>query len=324
MRTIAMLAFADCQSLDVVGPMQVFASANAEAGQPLYALQIVGLEAGPVRTNAGIQLLADTALSDLHQHLPDTLLVAGGFGVHAQADNAALLNELHQLSTQVRRVGSVCTGAFLLAAAGVSTGKRVVTHWRHCDQLRQNYPSLQVEEDAIYVRDGRLCSSAGVTAGIDLALALLEEDHGAALANAVARELVVFMKRSGGQSQFSEHLQPQPESQQGVLGRAVACIQQHCADGLTVEQLAERVEVTPRHLHRLFHAQLGVSPARYIERIRVERARRLLSASDTGLQPLALQCGFTSAEHLRRTFVRHMGISPSEYRQRFPQFVAAS
>ncbi|MCP8687806.1 GlxA family transcriptional regulator [Marinobacterium sedimentorum] len=314
MKTIAVLAYPDCQLLDVAGPLQVFATANQLLPAPGYEVVIIARNPGPVVTNSGMVLLAQRGLCDTGDL--DTLLVAGGYGVEAACRDRLLTNWLVARSTEVRRLGSVCTGAFLLAEAGLLRGRRAVTHWKHCRRLADRHPDIRVEPDALYLCDHNIYSSAGVTAGIDLALALLRDDQGHRLAADVARELVMFMHRPGGQSQFSTGLvQQAPMS--APLRRAVEGIRQAPARRFTLESLAERAAVSPRHLSRLFRRELDLSAGDFIERVRIERAQRALEEADGSLSTIAEHCGFGSADRMRCIFIKRLGISPSEYRQRF-------
>ncbi|WP_129140044.1 GlxA family transcriptional regulator [Modicisalibacter coralii] len=325
-RPIALLAYPDCQLLDVTGPWQVFATANELSGSPLYRLSLLAESPGLVRTNSGLPLQADRAWhSLLDAPAPDTLLVAGGCGVFAQCDDPALRALLAASLTRVRRLGSVCSGAFLLAAAGLLDGQRATTHWRHVERLAATHPQIQVATDALYVcnppthdDEATRYTSAGVTAGIDLALSLLEADHGSALAGRVARELVVFLRRPGGQSQFSEALRSQ-QRDTGPLRALLDDLHAAPADEHRLETLAARLAVTPRHLSRLFRRHLDTTPGAYLTRLRLEQARRVLIDSPTPppLERLARDWRLGGAEQLRRLFQRHYGVSPSVYRQRF-------
>ncbi|QOR38252.1 helix-turn-helix domain-containing protein [Billgrantia diversa] len=318
-RTVALLAYPDCQLLDVSGPWQVFASANDVSGLSLYRMHLVADAPGSVTTNGGLALQADIAWRDLDTLGPvDTLLVAGGRGVTAQSRRPDLLYALSERSCQVLRLGSICTGAFLLAAAGLLDGRQATTHWRHCARLASDYPAIQVVPDALYVESAGRFTSAGVTAGIDLALSLLEADHGSVLAGQVARELVLFLRRPGGQSQFSEVLASQHRTS-GALRRLIDRLHADPAAPHQMEELAESLGVTPRHLSRLFRQQLDTSPGTYLTRLRLEQARLALVASEQPppLEPLARQWRLGSAEQLRRLFQRHYGVSPSLYYQRF-------
>ncbi|MFD7656367.1 GlxA family transcriptional regulator [Actinosynnema sp. NPDC059797] len=246
----------------------------------------------------------------------DTVLVVGGFGFTAAARDTELLHHVRRLALDARRVASVCTGAFVLAAAGLLDGRRATTHWAYCDRLAAEHPAVEVVPDAIYVHDGPTATSAGVTAGIDLALALVEHDHDAALARLVARWMVVFLQRPGGQSQFSVRARVPPVREPGL--RAVLdAVADDPAAPWTVEAMARRAAMSPRHFARVFPLRVGVPPARYVERARVEAAAGLLEAGDEGLDAVARRCGFGSAETLRRAFLRVLGVTPGGYRHRF-------
>ncbi|PRY64194.1 transcriptional regulator GlxA family with amidase domain [Vreelandella songnenensis] len=317
-RHIVLLAYPNCQLLDVSGPWQVFASANALSPVPLYRLTLVADAPGRVMTNGGLAVHAQHAYHELPD-LPalDTLLVAGGSGVIQARNDAELLNLLRQLAPRVRRVGSICSGAFLLAAAGLLDGQRVTTHWRHAHQLAEEYPALSVEPDALYLESGGRYTSAGVTAGIDLALSLVEADHGAALAGRVARELVMFLHRPGGQSQFSEILRGQQRA--GPLKRLVDRLHADPGGAHTLESMAAQMAVSPRHLTRLFRRHLATTPCTYLTQLRLEQARMALldEVQSVSLERLAERWRLGSAEQLRRQFQRYYGVSPSVYRQRF-------
>jgi transcriptional regulator GlxA family with amidase domain len=315
-----MLAFPDAQILDVTGPLEVFSIASrllAEQGRPDpgYAVEVVAAERGPVRMSSGIGIVAGRALCDVRGRL-DTLLIAGGEGVREASRDAATLAWIRGANRRSRRIASVCSGAYLLAAAGLLDGRRATTHWRRCDDLARRFPRVRVEPDRIYVRDGRVATSAGITAGMDLALALVEEDLGGVLARDVARMMVIFLRRPGGQSQFSAQLES-PLAERPSLRELQSWIHEHPEADLAVEALAGRMAMSPRHFARVFARELRVTPARYVERARVEAARRWLEGSDAGLEEVAAGCGFGSAETLRRAFQRLLGVSPSAYREGF-------
>jgi transcriptional regulator GlxA family with amidase domain len=246
----------------------------------------------------------------------DTLLVAGGRGARRAAQDPALLSWLTRIAPRVRRLGSVCTGSFILAAAGLLDGKRATTHWASCETLATMHPRVHVEPDPIFVRDGRLCTSAGVTAGMDLALSLVEEDFGRQVALGVARQLVMFLQRPGGQSQFSSQLSTQAADRE-PLRELVEWIADHLTEDLSVASLAERAAMSPRHFARVFASELNMTPARFVELQRVEAARRRLEESSDALERVAATCGFGGAEVMRRAFVRSIRVSPSDYRSRF-------
>lgn len=316
-RSIDILAFPDVQLLDVTGPLQVFASANEIArqrGLPApYAARVIAAQSEPVMSSAGLGLAA-YPLPSAHER-SDTLIVAGGRGVHAAAQDDLLTQWVHRHAATSRRVASVCTGAFLLAAAGLLEGRRVVTHWAHCDELAQQFPALRIEPDPIFIRDGSVWTSAGVTAGIDLALALVEEDLGRSLALDVARELVVFLKRPGGQAQFSKTLLMQKDGD--PFGELHAWIVEHLGGDLSVAALAGQVGMSERSFMRHYRARTGKTPAKAIEQIRTEAALRLLGDTSLPIKRIAVRCGFGSEETMRRSLMRAVAVTPQAYRERF-------
>ncbi|MBV9221919.1 MAG: helix-turn-helix domain-containing protein [Methylobacteriaceae bacterium] len=316
-RVIEVLAYPAVQLLDVTGPVQVFASANDlvvnAGGAPPYRLKLVTQGDQGVMSSAGVALAA-APLSQRMEAL-DTLLVDAGQGMEAAAANPALVDWLRQRAAQARRVASVCTGAFLLAAAGLLDGRRAVPHWKDCARLAQRFPAVRVEPDPIFVRDGPVWTSAGVTAGIDLALALVEEDLGRSMALAVARYMVVFLKRPGGQAQFSATLALQAADDK--FGALHDWINRHLDDELSLPVLAGQAGMSERSFSRRYAAATGQTPARAIERLRVEAARRLLSESHQPVKRIAQRCGFGSEETMRRSFLRLLAVSPQDYRSRF-------
>jgi transcriptional regulator GlxA family with amidase domain len=316
-RVIDVLIFPAVQLLDVTGPVQVFATANdfvAEAGgTPPYRLTLVAQDAGSVTATAGVGLAAGS-LSRRGEAL-DTLIVPGGPGVGVAAENPVLLDWLRQRATEARRVASVCTGAFLLAAAGLLDGRRATTHWKYSASLARRFPAIRVEPDPIFLCDGSVWTSAGVTAGIDLALALVEEDLGRSVALAVARYLVVFLKRPGGQAQFSAALALQVTDDR--FGALHDWINGHLASDLSLSVLAEQAGMSERSFSRHYTQAIGQTPARAIERLRVEAGRRLLSESRTPVKRIAQRCGFGSEETMRRSFLRLLAVTPQDYRSRF-------
>ena len=316
-RVIEVLAFPAVQLLDVSGPVQVFASANEfvanAGGTPPYRLKLVTQGDQGVVSSAGVTLAAGP-LSHRNAAL-DTLLVAGGPGVEAAAANRALVDWLRQRAQQARRIASVCTGAFLLAAAGLLDGRRAVTHWKDCARLVQRFPAVHVEPDPIFVCDGPVWTSAGVTAGIDLALALVEEDLGRSTALAVARHLVVFLKRPGGQAQFSAALALQAADDR--FGALHDWINGHLAGDLSLSVLADRAGMSERSFSRHYAEATGQTPARAVERLRVEAARRLLSETRLPVKRISQRCGFGSEETMRRSFLRILAATPQDYRSRF-------
>lgn len=316
-RLIEILAFANAQILDVTGPLQVFATANDLARErrapPPYQVRVVATTDGPLPTSCGLAVMsAPLPAADAPC---DTLIVAGGWGVYDAADDVALVEWLRLRARHCRRVASVCTGAFLLAASGLLDGRRVATHWTRCEQLARRYPALTVEANPIFIEDGPIWTSAGVTAGIDLALALVEADLGRPLALEVARHLVVFLKRPGGQAQFSQTLALQRDDSR--FGELHSWIAEHLHLDLPVATLAARAGMSERSFVRHYRRASGQTPARAIEALRVEAARRLLLETGLPIKRIARQCGFGSEETLRRAFVRGVDVTPLEYRQRF-------
>jgi transcriptional regulator GlxA family with amidase domain len=318
---VAVLIFPELQSLDATGPYEVFGAANdawraahPDAG-PAYELALVAREAGPVRTSSGCALVASHGLTELRGPL-DTLLVVGGGGTRAALQDRALLRWLRRQAPRARRVASVCTGAFLLAEAGLLDGLRVTTHWSAIALLAASYPSLSVDPDPIYIRQGRIWTSAGVTSGMDLALALVEEDLGRDLALAVARRLVLFVKRPGGQSQFSAQLAGQL-AERAPLRELQAWIAEHPEADCSVAALARRTGMSPRNFARVFTREVGRTPARFVEEARVEHARRRLEDGDDGVEAVAAAAGFGNVETMRRAFLRVLRVGPAAYRSRF-------
>ena len=297
--------------LDMAGPAEVFAEANLSGAN--YRISLVSTDGSDVRSSIGLRIPVDSAVADAGRF--DTVLVAGGEVFPANPVPESLASAALDLADRASRTASICTGAFVLAAAGLLDGKRATTHWKHTRELAARYPTTQVQPDAIFVRDQSTYSSAGVTAGIDLALALLEEDEGDELTRTVARSLVVYMQRAGGQSQFSATLQG-PAPRTALLRGVVDIVNADPAAEYTVTRLAEIAQVSPRHLTRLFHDELGTTPGRYVELIRFDKAKALL---DTGMSvtDVAQYSGFGTSESLRRAFIAHLSIPPSKYRGRF-------
>ena len=316
-RIVEILAFPSVQLLDVTGPLQVFASANdfmAEANEmPPYTIRIVAKGVQSVEASAGV-VLATHPLPPVAAGL-DTLVIAGGQGVEAAAADTVLVEWVRERAAQARRTASVCTGAFLLAASGMLDGRRAVTHWSFCTELARRFPAVRVESDPIFVRDGSVWTSAGVTAGIDLALALVEEDLGRTVALAVARYLVVFLKRPGGQAQFSEALSLQAADDR--FGALHCWISKHLTDDLSLPVLARQAGMSERSFSRHYGKTTGLTPARAIERLRVEGARRLLTETRLPVKRISQRCGFGSEETMRRSFLRLLAATPQDYRARF-------
>jgi transcriptional regulator GlxA family with amidase domain len=311
------MAYPDVQLLDVTGPLQVFASANdlmARAGEaPPYAIRLVAPGGHKVVASAGIAIVADP-LSPLETCV-DTLIVAGGEGVNVASMDVVLVDWVRERTKQARRTASICTGSFLLAAAGVLDGRRAATHWRFCAELARRFPALEVDSDSIFVRDGSIWTSAGVTAGIDLALALVEEDLGRRMALEVARYLVVFLKRPGDQAQFSEALSLQ--SAEDKFGALHDWVGKHLAEDLSLSVLASRAGMSERSFSRHYADSTGLTPARAVERLRVEGARLLLTDTRLPVKRISQRCGFGSEETMRRSFLRLLRTTPQDYRGRF-------
>ncbi|MFJ8587372.1 GlxA family transcriptional regulator [Streptomyces sp. NPDC093595] len=312
-RPVLVVLFDGVQSLDVTGPVEVFAGAArfGPAGGA-YPLRTASLDGEPVRTRSGLRLVADTSLAEAEA--PHTLLVPGGEG--SLSPDPRLVDWLRVHAPRAERLVSVCTGALLLAGAGLLDGHRATTHWAFCDRLARDHPEVRVEPDPIFVRDGKLATSAGVTAGIDLALALVEEDLGREAALTIARHLVVFLRRPGNQAQFSAQLAAQTARRQ-PLRDLQQFITEHPAADLSVEALASRARLSPRHFARAFHAETGTTPGRYVDRVRLEHARRLLEETADGVQEVARASGYGTPEAMRRAFVKALGTPPAEYRRRF-------
>ncbi len=315
-RAVELLAFPDLQLLDVAGPLQVFASANeraVERGLPVpYATRVVA-PSDNVAATAGLCFSAAPLPA---RAVPvDTLVVAGGQGVMRAADDHELVDWVRERAATARRVASVCTGAFLLGAAGLLDGRRAVTHWEYCERLARRYPRVTVEPDPIFIQDGLVWTSAGVTAGIDLALALVEQDLGRSLALAVARHLVVFLKRPGGQAQFSAALTLQSSDDRfAVLHDWIGC---NLDGDLSLSRLAGQSGMSERSFGRRYAEATGMTPGRAVERLRVEAARQFLIETSMPVKRVAQRCGFGTEETMRRSFQRIQGVGPAEYRSRF-------
>lgn len=311
MRTVLVVLFDDVQSLDVTGPMEVFA--GAETGRPgSYRIRTASLDGAPVRASSGLTLVPDQALADVST--PHTLIVPGGAGT--RLPDPRLTGWLRAHGPRSERLVSVCTGAILLAEAGLLDGLRATTHWAYCDKLARDHPAIEVEPDPIYVRDGRVATSAGVTSGIDLALALVEEDLGRGIALEIARHLVVFLRRPGNQAQFSAQLAAQTARRE-PLREVQQWITEHPAADLSVEALAARAGFSPRHFARAFQAETGATPGRYVDRVRLEHARRLLEDTADGVEEISRASGYGTPEAMRRAFVKAFDTAPAEYRRRF-------
>jgi transcriptional regulator GlxA family with amidase domain len=313
-RHVALLAFDGVQILDVTGPAAVFAAANDAAGAPAYRIHIVSATGGSIASNSGVTLLTE-AIADLPPASVDTLLVAGGSdaGLRALAADAAVCDWMTHVSAGARRYGSVCSGALVLAAYGLARGRRVATHWEATALLASLHPDVQVDAEALYVEDGRVWTSAGVTTGIDMCLALVARDLGDAVANAVARCLVLYARRPGYQSQFSPVLAAQAKSDRPFAG-VIDWIREHLDEALDVERLAQQAGMSPRHFHRRFTETVGETPARFVETLRLDRARELLQTARS-LKQVAAQTGYANQGQFSKAFVRRFGVSPGLFRE---------
>jgi len=317
-RRVVIIAFPGVTLLDISGPAQVFAELQAiDLPGAGYALSYLSTSGGLVATDVG--MMVDTApISSVRPNQVDTLVIPGGPGIWALRQDAVLMKWISEVLPRSRRVASVCLGAFALAWTGVLDGKRAATHWRYCPRLADGFPKIRVEPNAIFVQDGQVWTSAGVSAGIDLALAMIEEDFGHTTALDIARRLVVFLKRPGGQSQFSTVLAAQASDVEGRFSALHAWIIENIAGDLKVETLAEKAGMSLRTFARTYTSRTGMTPASGVEALRVETARLLLESSDIrGVVEVARRAGFGDDERMRRAFIRHLGISPSEYRSRF-------
>jgi transcriptional regulator GlxA family with amidase domain len=310
-----MVLFDGVQSLDVTGPLEVFAGARDRQGERAYRVRTASLGGLQVRTSSGLAITPDGDLRDESQGSPPGLLLVPG-GEGARRRDPDLVAWLRAHVPHAERVASVCTGAFLLAEAGLLDGKRATTHWSRCDALRDQYPAIDVDPDPIFIKEERIATSAGVTAGIDLALALVEDDLGREPALARARELVVFLRRPGNQAQFSTQLSAQV-AQRAPLRDVQQWIAEHPAGDLSVDALARKASLSPRHFARAFAAEVGMPPGRYVERTRLEAARRHLEDTAAGIEQTARACGYRTTEAMRRAFIEALGVSPAEYRRRF-------
>jgi transcriptional regulator GlxA family with amidase domain len=308
-RTIAVLVFSDFQLLDAAGPITVFEEAWRDTAPPAYRLRLIAQVAGPVASSSGIQLIAEPFAAEPL----DTLIVAGGWGTRQASACAETLAYVRSAASRARRIASVCSGAFVLAAAALLDGKRATTHWGRAAEFARAYPRVRVEPDRIFIRDGAIWTSAGITAGIDLALALVAEDLGEAAAKRVAQQLVVYHRRPGGQSQFSALLEAdRPRSRFSPL---LAWARERLGERLPVERLADRAAMSPRHFARAFTAETGTTPAKAVERLRLEAARERVESSAEPIEGIAAHTGFGDPERMRRAFLRAFGQPPQALRR---------
>ncbi|WP_394824742.1 GlxA family transcriptional regulator [Pendulispora albinea] len=314
-RRIVFLALPPIEELDLIGPLSVFSAARRFLGrEPAYDIRVVSDREGLMQGEAGVSMLAHGHFRDLRGKI-DTLLVAGGSGAESCRD-AEVLRWLRTMAPRVRRLGSICSGAFVLAEAGLLDGRCASTHWQRASALAARYPKVRVEPDPIFTRDGNIYTSAGVSAGMDLAMELVEDDLGGEIALKVARALVLFLRRPGGQAQFSVTL-----AAQAVENRPLRELQvwmaEHLELDLSVEKLAARMAMSPRNFARVFRRDVGITPARYVEQLRLEAARRLLERTHRSTEEIAAACGYSSAELMRVAFLRTLQVSPRRYRDHF-------
>lgn len=315
-RRVVILAFPGVQPLDVIGPAEVFAGADALSGGEAYSVEVVARDAIPIAVRGGGYSLLPKLTTAGCRGPIDTLVVAGGVGVREAERDVGLIRWIRSAARRSRRVTSVCSGSFLLARAGLLAGKTVTTHWASTEELARLHPELKVDPNPIFVRDGDVWTSAGVTSGMDLSLALVEEDLGREIAVEIARWLVLFLQRPGGQAQFSSHLSAQV-AERRPLRELQSWIADNLDADLRVETLAERAAMSPRNFARFFRREIGMTPAAYVEQLRVERARQLLEDSADPVELISTSCGFGTPETMRRAFARRVGAPPAQYRARF-------
>jgi transcriptional regulator GlxA family with amidase domain len=311
---IVVVGFASAQILDITGPLEVFSSASRFLPIAPYATEIVSSGGGLVLSSSGLDF-ASTPIEEVDGPI-DTLVVSGGRDMELAAADTKLVDNIRRLAGQSRRVTSVCSGAFLLAAAGLLEGRRATTHWAECTLLERNYPTVSVEPDSIYVHDGNVWTSAGVTAGIDLALALVADDHGRQAAAIVARRLVVYLRRSGGQAQFSPLLAAQSANDEPIRD-LLEWLPDHLTDDLSIPSMSARTHLSERQFSRLFKAEVGTTPADHVEAVRLETACRLLETTLSPIDQIARRCGFGTPETMDRAFRRRLNTTPTDHRHHF-------
>jgi transcriptional regulator GlxA family with amidase domain len=311
---IVIVGFPSAQILDITGPLEVFSTASRFLAIPRYATQLVSSDGGPVLSTSGLEF-ATSPIAEVVDDI-DTLVVSGGRDMGEATADSKLVDNIRRLAGQSRRVTSVCSGAFLLAAAGLLDGRRATTHWAECAELERNYPNVSVEPDAIYVQDGNVWTSAGVSAGIDLALALVADDHGRKAAATVARRLVVYLRRSGGQGQFSALLAAQSANDEPVRD-LLAWIPDNLTADLSITAMAARTHLSERQFSRVFKSEVGITPAEHVEAVRIEATCRLLETTLLGIEEIARTCGFGTPETMNRAFRRRLNTTPSDHRYHF-------
>jgi transcriptional regulator GlxA family with amidase domain len=320
-RTVCVVVFPGAEILDITGPLEVFAFANmclqmdGVIRAPGYQITVLAEKPGPLLTSCGLRIIADRAYSEVTDGI-DTLLIAGATDVNSILCNPILTKWIRTVAPSVRRVASVCTGAFLLAESGLLDGRRATSHWAFCKRLANDYPSIRVEPDQIFIRDGVISTSGGVTSGIDLAMAMVEEDLGRKLALMVAQYMVVFVKRPGGQSQFSAYI-PTEASRRPDLCDLQAWIMAHHTEDLRVEVLADHIGMSPRNFARMFLSETRMTPAKFVEMVRIDAARQHLVNTELPVDVVAEKSGFRNPEQMRRAFLQQLGVNPHDYRARF-------
>ena len=321
-RRVGFLIYPDCEILDVCGPFEVFHFADLGLGilgrtkEPSYQSLVLAAAPGPIRTLSGMEIVATHRYGEIADGL-DTLVVVGGTGCEEASKDPALVEWVRSIAPKTRRVASVCSGAFILAAAGLLHNRRATTHWMYSDLLAKAYPSIEVDASLIFIRDGNIYTSGGITTGIDLALALVEEDVGTEVMLGVARALIVFPRRPGGQSQFKGYTSILEKPIRPNVSELQAWMQAHPKADLSVPALAERMAMSPRNFSRLFHRETGLTPAQFAEQVRADAARCKLEQTLSPVESIAEECGFANPERMRRTFQRLFDTSPADYRARF-------
>jgi transcriptional regulator GlxA family with amidase domain len=315
-KTIAILALPGVQLLDVAGPLDVFAQANRETNKTAYSLKVIAITSGPIHTSSGVKIQPDLVMTEANEPF-DTLLIAGGPSAKGASLPRKTIEWLVRTTALGRRYGSVCTGAFYLASTGLLQGRHITTHWAAADELAKQYPSIRIDKDALYVKDGKLRTAAGVTAGMDLALALVEEDLGRDIALRVSEQLVMYFKRPGGQLQFSRKDEKLP-AVRSVLQEIQRWVAANPGLEHSIATLAKRAGMSPRHFSRIFNTEVGMSPAAWVEATRVEAAKTLLQNGHDTPKSVAFKCGFVNVDTLRRTFKKYVGLTPAEFRRHYP------
>jgi transcriptional regulator GlxA family with amidase domain len=316
-RRVLLVGYQDVDGLDLFGPAEVFAEAVLRLGEPAYEVTVAAIGGGVIRLTSGLSVAAFD-LAAMRPQPTDIVLVAGGSdaATDAAAEDPALLGWLARAARTVGRIGSVCDGAFILASAGILDGRRAATHWSSCERLARLHPKVHVDREAIFVRDGRVWTAAGISTGIDMSLAMVEEDHGPKLADTVAAHLVLFVRRPGFQSQFSEELVAQTLASD-PLAPVISWLRANLRASLDVETVARKAGMSVRTLHRSCLQALDLTPAKLIEKLRVEQARTLLATTQLGTKVIAVKCGFGSTPRMTRAFQRALGVPPASYRLMF-------